>query len=210
MLKVKVCGMRDHQNIREILSLKPDYMGFIFYRNSPRFVGAEFSLADLIGSFESCKRVGVFVNSSILEIESAVQAACLDVLQLHGDEAPEFLQELRALLPKIEIWKVFQINDKFEFTAADCYEESADKFLFDSAATGRGGSGAAFDWSRLREYCGARPLVLAGGIGPDNVDSLLADFGEIVAAIDINSAVEFSPAVKSRDLVKKVIDKVRR
>ncbi len=196
--------MRDPDNIREVLKLSPDYLGFIFYPKSPRFV-KDYPAVDFPSSV---KKVGVFVNASEREIGEKRISFGLDVLQLHGDESPELCHILKQ--SGVEIIKVFRVDENFDFELPRKYEDFVDYFLFDTATKDFGGSGKKFDWRLLKGYNNARPIFLSGGIGPDDSASILEIEGLNIKAIDINSCFEIEPALKDVETLKRFISELRK
>ncbi len=199
--KLKVCGMRDPENIKEAASLQPDYMGFIFYEKSKRFVGRNFSIP--VDFPVSIRRVGVFVNEKIDTILETVSNHKLHYVQLHGDETPEYCKTL--IEREASVIKVFSIDESFEFDSTKPYEKYADFFLFDTKSENRGGSGKVFDWSILNRYNQQIPFFLSGGLGPENIAKVKTLTGMNLYAVDVNSGVEASPGVKDILKVKSVI-----
>ncbi len=201
-VKIKICGMK--YNLEEVAKLQPDYLGFIFYDKSPRnFDGKISNIA------EEISRVGVFVNANIEEILEKIIAFKLDVIQLHGEETPNFCIELSALSPnEIEIWKVFSMKDSFDFTQLRSYENAVDKFLFDTKGKQKGGNGYAFNWDVLADYNSQKPFILSGGIGLDELPEIkkILKTGLPIHAIDVNSKFEISPGLKNTTDLKKIID----
>jgi len=200
-MKLKVCGMKEVENIKSIADLKPDYMGFIFYDQSKRnFEGIIPELP------KNIKKTGVFVNEYIEIVISLVEEYQLDAVQLHGDETVAYIQELKShLKPSIEIFKVFGIKDDFDFEVLKPYENEVDYFLFDTKGEERGGNGVKFDWSVLKEYPYSKPFFLSGGIGPLDIKEIqkIKDTGLPIYAVDINSQFESKPGLKNIDIVKK-------
>ena len=187
-VKLKICGMK--HNIAEVSTLLPDYMGFIFYDKSPRnFIDSPPKLP------LSIKRVGVFVDATLEDISEKIRTFQLDVVQLHGDESPEFCQSLFG----VEIWKVFSIRDSFDFNRLAPYETAVDKFLFDTKGKEKGGNGFTFDWDVLKNYPLTKPFILSGGIGLGELDSLqqILKTELPIYAIDVNSKFEHSPGLKN-------------
>ncbi len=202
---IKVCGMRDAENIREVEALGVDWMGFIFYRPSSRFVGSRPAYLP-----ERCKRVGVFVNSTIEEIMQKTEEFGLHLVQLHGGESPEFCCRLRSLLPIVTgIIKMVGISGKADMEATAAYTPFVDYFLFESPCSSYGGSGKKFDWSLLERYEGSKPFILTGGIGPDDAEEILALTHPHFAGIDLNSRFELSPGQKDTDKLRTFINKIR-
>ena len=198
-MKVKVCGMRDADNIRKVEGLGIDLMGFIFWPKSSRYVSERPACLPT-----KCKRVGVFVDQPIEEVTQIARDYALDYIQLHGHESPDFIRQLRSLCgDAIATIKAFNIATEEDFKATAPYKDIVDCFLFDTKGKSVGGNGEKFDWSVLSSYEGQTPFLLSGGIGPDDVDSIKEYFSvdnPSVAAkcigIDLNSRFETSPGMK--------------
>jgi len=203
-LKIKVCGMRERDNILEIAKLKPDYMGFIFYKASKRYVGEKFKLENLDPSI---KKVGVFVNQSKEEVLEITNAYGLQVIQLHGTESPEFCSVIKAAMPKIDLWKVFSIGNAEDFASLSKYEKVCDKYLFDTKTEEFGGSGKSFDWQFLQKYTGKKDFLLAGGVSEETAEiaKTIRQQNILLHAIDVNSRVEIEPGVKSVDKILQLL-----
>lgn len=200
-IKLKICGMKYHENIVEISALQPDYLGFIFWEKSIRNMDI-----DSIPKIQpSIKKVGVFVDASIDEIIAKVNLFQLDIIQLHGNETIAFCKELKKL--NIEIIKVFSINNFFDFSILKDFIPQIDYFLFDTKGKLPGGNGITFDWKILENYPYEKPFFLSGGIGKTEVDAIKDFFQTEVAkkciAIDVNSRFETKPAYKSEIKLRK-------
>lgn len=193
--------MRDHDNILEVASLGPQYVGFIFYSKSPRFVGRQFTIPE--GLPTSVKRVGVFVNETKDVVTAQAKSVGLDFVQLHGNETAEACNELKQA--GLHIIKSFSVDDDFDFSKTKPYKKVADYFLFDTKGNLYGGNAKAFNWNVLSKYDQEIPFFLSGGLSPKNVESL----GDILTmnhhALDFNSGVELSPGVKDLEKVKAAI-----
>ena len=200
---VKVCGMRDAENIREVEALGVDWMGFVFHRTSPRFVG---ELPDYLP--QRAKRVGVFVDETEEQIMETVQLFRLDMVQLHGQETPDFCNRIRS--KGLKVIKAINVQNRFPSEEVSFYEGACDYFLFDTKTPLPGGSGQKFDWSSLSAYRGTTPFLLSGGISPDDADRVEAFVHERCIGIDLNSRFETSPAYKDIHLLQSFIDKIKR
>jgi phosphoribosylanthranilate isomerase len=200
---VKVCGMRDAENIREVEALGVDWMGFVFHRTSPRFVG---ELPDYLP--QRAKRVGVFVDETEEQIMETVQLFRLDMVQLHGHETPDFCTRIRS--KGLKVIKAINVQNRFPLEEVSSYEGACDYFLFDTKTLLPGGSGQKFDWSSLSAYRGTTPFLLSGGISPDDADRVEAFVHERCIGIDLNSRFETSPAYKNIHLLQSFIDKIKR
>lgn len=197
-LKLKVCGMRDPRNIEALTALETDYMGFIFYEKSKRFVGDMDPV--LVRSLPaSIKPTGVFVNETLEEVLRIARQYKLAALQLHGVESPEYCQLIKDQLPHIEVIKAFGIDGNFNFDLLDNYQGLVDYFLFDTQTAEHGGSGKTFDWAVLKQYHLNVPYFLSGGIGVDQVAQIKEFVDPRLYAVDVNSRFEISPAFKNID-----------
>ncbi len=205
-MKLKVCGMRDAENIKALVELKPDFIGFIFYDKSPRFVGNNLDV-ELIQSIpREIRKVGVFVNATVDYILQNVKKYNLQYVQLHGNETPDFCKSLR--LKGVNIIKAFRLDESFIFSQLNNYKPHVDFFLFDAKGEGYGGNGVTFDWTILKKYDNQKPYFLAGGISLDNLDEL-AGITPKPYAFDVNSKFEVSPGVKDIEKIEELVKKMR-
>lgn len=233
---IKVCGMRDPENIRAVAALGIDLMGFIFYPQSPRYVQMISSRAGIIPDYSAERlnevrgsktpgdrqelprkpyKVGVFVDDMPQNIVTRVYNYDLDYVQLHGSERPVMIDNLRRTLdpdirPGIKIIKALSIKGKDDVDQWRHYQGVADMLLFDTQCPGRGGSGEQFDWSVLDAYDGDIPFLLSGGIGPDDADRVRAFRHPMCVGIDLNSRFETGPGIKDVAQLATFIDAVRR
>jgi len=207
---VKVCGLRDPENIRKVAAIQGvDLVGLIFYPPSPRYVDSE-ATAQAVASLTTVKAVGVFVNETKEEIVRKCAQYHLGCIQLHGSETPDYLSELRSLLPSgIMLIKALSIKTEADLLQTSGYETHCEYFLFDTPTTGYGGSGRTFDWNILQYYTGETPFLLSGGIGPDSVTALHHFHHRLWAGVDLNSRFETAPAVKDTDLLAAFVQKIK-
>lgn len=201
---VKVCGMRESQNISDVTAAGANCIGMIFYPKSPRYVSAVPEIA------EDIRRVGVFVNADTAEILDKIARYRLDMVQLHGSESPDTLRALRSAAPGVKLIKAISVGDAEDIAKCRQYEDCADLLLFDTQCAGMGGSGRHFDWSILGRYRGTTPFLLSGGIGPGDAGRIAAFRHPMMAGIDLNSRFETAPAVKDAALLRKFINEVRK
>ncbi len=197
-IAVKICGMREADNIMDVASLNPEYLGFIFYAPSPRYVGDDFQIPSNIP--DSVRRVGVFVNEDSKTILEKARLHNFDLIQLHGNETPEQAGELRAT--GLKIIKVFSVDDTFNFRITKPYVEMADYFLFDTKGKNYGGNATTFNWEILKHYDQEVPFFLSGGLSPENVTDISSLEGMNLHAVDVNSGVEDSPGKKNITKIK--------
>ncbi|TLX77623.1 phosphoribosylanthranilate isomerase [Labilibacter sediminis] len=205
--KIKVCGMRDRANIDAIASLGLDYMGFIFYAKSPRYIGTDYSAENIHHLSDTVKKTGVFVNASEQEISKAVTKYELNAVQLHGSESVELCLMVKQM--GVEVIKAFQVDEDFEFFTLKPYTEVCDYYLFDTKTKHFGGSGHKFDWKILNNYDNNKPIFLSGGITQNDVEDILKLQHLNIYAVDINSRFEIEPALKDVDMVAGFIQKIK-
>jgi len=205
---IKVCGMRDAENIREVEALGIDLMGFIFWPKSSRYVSERPAYLPT-----KCKRVGVFVDEDIETVKRIAEDYALDYIQLHGHETPDYIRSLRVAdgFPvDIRLIKALSISSRNDIATYRTYEGLVDFFLFDTKAQLPGGSGQQFDWSVLSAYDGNTPFLLSGGIGPDDAERLTAHPSPLTSkhclGIDLNSRFEVAPALKDINKLKTFIE----
>ncbi len=206
-LKIKVCGMRDPENISGVVAASPDYLGFIFYPKSKRFVGFEPLSGVLSAIPEAVKKVGVFVDETPEKILEVVQNWNLDVVQLHGNETPEYCQQIQD--SGISVFKAFSVDELFDFAMLNAYSGVCDYFLFDTKGQLPGGTGQKFNWQLLENYKGDVPFFLSGGIGSEDLEAIRHFGHPRWRGIDINSGFEISPALKDVEKVKYFISEIR-
>ncbi|NBA88047.1 phosphoribosylanthranilate isomerase [Emticicia sp. CRIBPO] len=206
-MKIKVCGMRESENIKALVALKPDFMGFIFYPKSPRFTGEMLDQELLLNFPAEIKKTGVFVNAETGFILEQVRKYDFQYVQLHGHETPEISRILKD--NGVGVIKAFSVDKAFGFSTLDQYKDTTDYFLFDTKGEGYGGHGVSFDWRILEKYELDTPFLLAGGISPDNIDHLDILKDKPLAGIDVNSKFEISPGLKNIELLKQLFEKIR-
>ena len=283
-LLIKVCGMRDAQNIREVAALGVNLIGLIFYPKSPRYIESISSDAGIIPDYSSLNRltpkplskgegsdmldkqlkaeetegearnkqieseqlkstqskapfnkvttplsfgegqggeaaipkfVGVFVNDMPQNIITAVYNYHLSYVQLHGDESPVMIGNMRRTLvpdivPQIKIIKAISVSSAEDLKRCEQYEGHVDLFLFDTKCKGYGGSGQKYDWSVLEAYTGQTPFLLSGGIGPDDADRLRAFHHPQCIGIDLNSKFETAPGMKDINLLQNFLHQLNK
>lgn len=202
---LKICGLKDPENIKQVASLKPNYMGFIFYPQSKRFVGDDFIMPAISNDI---KKVGVFVNANASFIIDKVDEYKLNLIQLHGNETPDFCEVLNHFVPVI---KAFGVDETFDFKKLESYKTKCTYFLFDTKTKEYGGSGKQFDWSLLEKYDNSLPFFLSGGIGLEEIERLKIVRLENwkiknlnIHAIDVNSKFEVEPGVKMIKELEKI------
>ena len=226
-LIIKVCGMRDANNINDVSNLSINWMGFIFYPKSPRYVRQISSNAGIIPDYSSLEmknadendaeriqRVGVFVDDMPQNIVTRVFNYHLDIVQLHGSESPVMIDNLRRTIDPdirkgIKIMKAISVKSEEDIQRCKEYYGHVDYFLFDTKTPMKGGSGEQFDWSVLQSYEGTTPFLLSGGIGPEDASRVRAFSHPRCIGIDINTRFEEEPAFKNVNMLRKFISEVR-
>lgn len=195
-VKLKICGMKVPENIVDVIALEPDYMGFIFFPGSKRFV-ADLN-PDLIKHVpEAIKTTGVFVDEQLEVLKEKIVTYGLKAVQLHGRESVAYCAALKG--SGVEVIKAFGIDESFDFDQLDDYYDVTDYFLFDTQTAEHGGSGKAFNWRLLEKYQLLKPFFLSGGIGLDNAQELFRVNDERLYAVDVNSRFELEPGLKDID-----------
>jgi len=197
-VKVKLCGLKDKESI--IAAQEANYIGFVFYQKSPRFVNA-LDARDLKNFIRpNQKVVGLFVNADLNVINHLIDFCNLDLIQLHGNESVEYMKELKKF--NKPIIKAISVKDHSDIIESKKFEGYCDMILFDtkSEQTTFGGTGISFDWNLLKGYYSAKDWMLAGGINKNNVCEAL----DITNApiVDISSGVEKSKGIKCELLIK--------
>jgi phosphoribosylanthranilate isomerase len=205
-MKIKVCGMRDPDNLRQLIDLKPDYIGFIFHEGSKRFVG-NIDKNILAPVPQHIKTTGVFVDAERYEIEIKIQKYALRAVQLHGKETAAFCKQIKE--GGVEVIKAFGVNESFDFDTLNEYVDSVHYFLFDTKSSQHGGSGQVFDWNILKNYNLTLPYFLSGGLSIDNLNEVSAINDNRLYAVDINSRFETEPGMKDLEKVKKAIELIK-
>ena len=196
--------MKFTQNREEVEKLPVDFLGFIFYPKSKRFVGEGAEP----GLFNSAKtNVGVFVNENAFEILGLTKNFGFEFVQLHGKENPKTCQLLRN--QGLKVIKAFNLNDSFKFEKLQEYETAVDFFLFDTKSDLPGGSGKKFNWEILEKYTGKVPFFLSGGIGPDDAEKIKELEHPQLFGIDLNSGFEDEPGIKNIEKLKKFILQIK-
>ncbi|MBR6179092.1 MAG: phosphoribosylanthranilate isomerase [Bacteroidales bacterium] len=201
---IKICGLRD--NYADVVALKPDFAGLIFYQKSPRFV--ELSQAPVLKQkLHDVNKVGVFVNADKDYILDKVSEYNLDLVQLHGNESPDFCADIRKCLPVI---KAFGIASESDLQSAEKYAQYVDYLLFDTKTKGYGGSGVKFDWHMLQNVNISQKFLLSGGISLDDLDDIKALKINNLVGVDLNSRFEDAPGLKNIEKLKQALNILRK
>jgi phosphoribosylanthranilate isomerase len=204
-MKIKVCGLKFPGNIEAVTALNPDYMGFIFYGKSPRFVDE--MGADILSRIPvSIKKTAVFVNENIETVSELITKYDFDAVQLHGNETPAFCGKLKG---NIEVIKAFGVDENFDFGQLNEYDGLVDFFLFDAKTSIHGGSGNTFDWNILNEYKLNIPFFLSGGLSLENIDEIKKINHTQFYGVDLNSRFETAPGMKDIYKLEKAFDIIK-
>lgn len=209
-LRIKVCGLTRLDQVQELISLNTDFLGFIFYEKSPRYVLNHLSLEE-ISKIDHQGKVGVFVNETPEKIVEVTEKANLNLVQLHGDENEIFISDLKQKLnPKIEIIKVIRIGNQSSNELQKTINQqpkSINYLLFDTDSKAFGGTGKQFDWNILNEIEIPLPYFLSGGVSEQNIDNLKI-LNQQPFSIDINSKFELEPGVKDLNKIRQFYEKL--
>lgn len=202
-MMIKICGMRDPDNIHDVAALCPMLMGFIFHRASPRdATGLDPEVIKTLPPF--IRPVCVTVNKDFETVMELCSTYGFRIIQLHGSEPPELCRRYKD--QELIVLKAIGINDEFDWTSLENYSGAVDMFLFDTKTTYHGGSGLKFDWKVLNNYKLDIPYLLSGGIGPDDADNIVASLRPGMMGIDINSRFESEPGIKNiKNLIHLII-----
>ena len=203
-MRIKVCGLTNINQVRQLNELGIEFAGFNFYPRSPRYVYKSMPATTIKKIRGKINKVGIFVNEDPDELLRTVDECGLYLVQLHGDESPKYCEKIANYISIIKVFRLSD-NDNVEWKIKDYYEV-ADMFMFDTESTKYGGAGKKFDWKLLKDIAVKKPFFLAGGIGPNDVEELKVFEKEKAAkdlfAIDINSKFEVAAGIKDIELIK--------
>lgn len=200
--------MKYPENVQAVAALQPDYLGFIFYPKSARYCTDTLNYETIASIQFPVQKVGVFVNETIKEVIRISTSYEMDVIQLHGDETVEYCENLKLL--DFRIIKAFGIDERFDFSVLNEYEEVCDYFLFDTKSSTYGGTGQKFNWSLLNQYQLQKPVFLSGGLDIADIPSVYDLIKDIpVHALDFNSKLELEPGRKDVEKCSILIDTLR-
>lgn len=198
-MKIKICGIKYKENLKDIIKLNPDFIGFNFYPLSARYIDTSLSPADLDVIPGKIKKTGIFVNQDEHEVSEISGKYRLDYVQLHGNESADICKSLNST--GLKLIKAFGINKDFNFETLKAYIPWCEFILFDTPTVKYGGSGQKFDWRLLEEYKSAHPFFLSGGIKPEDAHRLMDLSIPALAGFDINSGFESEPGYKDIGLL---------
>lgn len=202
MARIKICGLRRGEDIAYVNECKPDFAGFVFAESRRKVAKEQAKELRRLLSPEIIP-VGVFVNEEIETIAELVQEGIIDVVQLHGDETEEYIQQLRWRVGDAAIIKAVRVAAKED--VVECDKTSADYLLFDSRSLETyGGTGTTFDWKLIKDI--SKPFFLAGGINVENVEEAIKMLHPF--AVDVSSAVE-TDGFKDREKISRIVKLVK-
>jgi phosphoribosylanthranilate isomerase len=210
-IAVKICGLKTPEDAHIAIQAGADLLGCVFFPPSPRNVSPEQAaeVFDMVGDADVLK-VGLFVNPTDDELMNVLNHVRLDLIQLHGHESPERVEEVRQTFA-LPVMKALPIETTEDVEKAQAYDGVADRLLFDAkppeGATRPGGNAIAFDWSLLRNTRWTVPWMLAGGLTVDNVLDAVKQSG--CKAVDVSSGVEAEKGVKSPELIEAFLEAVK-
>lgn len=195
-MNIKVCGINSFKQLQQLDGLDLDFAGLNFYKDSPRYIGDKINAKELVSADLDVKIVGIFVNENMDTILEKVEEYNLDIVQLHGEESPEFCEDLSE---DIEVIKAFAIPadkdiDLDKLVAP--YDAVCDYYLFDTASEGKGGSGKKFNWECIKKAKIEKPFFLGGGVSVEDAAAIKALKHPDFFAVDINSQFEKTPGEK--------------
>lgn len=212
--KVKICGITNKEDAVWAVNYGADYIGLNFYKESPRHVSVATAVKWLPEVPSFIPKVGVFVDASNEEILKTVDKLNLKGVQLHGQETPDFVRQLKIEFAgqgrPVFIIKAFHIKDESSLADIGAYLESVDFLLLDSMVEGQmGGTGERFNWEiALKAKELGKPIFLAGGLNPDNVKEAIKKVGPF--AVDVASGVEKSPKRKDVEKLKNFVQAAKK
>jgi len=203
-MKIKVCGLKVDENIEAVAALNPDYIGFIFYRPSPRFVDdLHHQILKQIPA--SIYKTAVFVNEDSDAINELIDRYDFNAIQLHGDESPEFCASFKN---KVKVIKAFGLNN-FNFGQLNAFVGKVDFFLFDAKTEIYGGSGKTFNWNELDNYKLDVPFFLSGGLALENLEDVKKITHPQFYGVDLNSKFETAPGIKDIEKLEKAFSLIK-
>jgi phosphoribosylanthranilate isomerase len=204
MVKIKICGITNKRDAIAAASLMPDMIGFVLYNGSKRYVEPKI-VRDIVNELpDNILKVGVFVDENAEKVSEIARDCLLSALQFHGDEDPEYCNGFKDIYKVI---KAFRIKDKNSLKGINDYD--VDYYMLDTYNSKlKGGTGESFDWKIMESFEFLRPVILSGGLTPDNVRDAIEEFSPY--GVDVSSGVEILPGKKDIPLMKKFVENVRR
>lgn len=208
-MKIKVCGNRDLNQLKELDDLGIDYAGFIFYEQSPRYVLNKIKGEEAKNLKLDIEKVGVFVNASEEEIMKGIDEFGLDIIQLHGDETSLFCSQISDHIKVIKAFRITDPDTNIDWMVKE-FDEACDYYLFDKGSAGLyGGTGQKFDWNILAKSAINKPFFLSGGIGINDAEALRKFEHPFFYGVDVNSRFETEPGIKDVALIKNFVKQLK-
>jgi len=201
-MKIKVCGLNNQADIDQLNNIDIDFLGFIFYKKSPRFVNRDIKISKI-----NKEKVGVFVNENLENIKDKIKQHNLTCVQLHGDETPMLCKKIMA---HCKVIKAFRVSDDFNIEKTTNYIENCDFFLFDTFTKDYGGSGERFNWEKIKNF-NYKKFFLSGGINLNSINDVynLKNENDYLFGIDINSGFEIKPGNKDLNKIKMLVNNLK-
>lgn len=208
-MKIKVCGNRQLDQLKELENIGIDYAGLIFYPQSPRYVLKKITGKEVRDLNLSIPKVGVFVNASEEEIILQVEDFGLDMVQLHGDETASFCSRISNRIKVIKAFRILDVEANIDWLVKE-YDEVCDYYLFDKANAGLyGGTGEKFNWNLLENSMIGKPFFLSGGISSEDAEALKTFHHPFFYGVDVNSRFEIEPGIKDMTLIKEFVHQLK-
>lgn len=202
--RIKICGMTNLNDALSALEAGADALGFVFYKKSPRYIEPDIASEIIRNLPPLVTVVGVFVDEQIDRVRETAKFCCLDLLQFHGFESPEYCEWYHN-----RVIKAFRVKDASSLEEVRKYKDQVSGYLLDSySEDAYGGTGSTFDWSVAREISRLRPVLLAGGLTPDNVARAISEVRPY--GVDVSSGVESAPGRKDMEKMRSFVDSVRK
>ena len=203
MVRIKICGITNLEDALVAIEQGVDSLGFIL-AESPRQVSPDLVKRIVENLPPFVNKVGVFVDEELAKVKEIASYCGLDTVQLHGSESPEYCQKLA----KLTVVKAFRIKDKLPWVELKDYAEVVTAYLLDTYVAGQaGGTGETFNWNLAEQAKEAGPIILAGGLKPENIDQAICEVAPY--GVDVSSGIEAEPGVKDHDKLVELVDKVR-
>jgi phosphoribosylanthranilate isomerase len=207
-MKVKLCGFTEENSLKVAIANKCDFLGFVFYDKSPRYITPEAAarIAALVPP--SIAKAAVLVDPSEEFLQEITQKFHPDFFQFHGNETPDFLKKVSQKFPQIKIIKAVRISSREDLEQTKNFEDCVDFLMLDSKIKGElGGSGKSFDWTILQNFHSKKPWFLSGGLNVNNIEEALKISGATM--IDVSSGIEEIRGKKSPKLINEFMKKIR-
>ena len=208
-MKLKVCGITQLEQLKQLDEIGVNYAGLIFYEQSARCIINKLKADDVKHFPFALKKIGVFVNAEEEYILTQVENFGLDIVQLHGDETPAFCSQVSNHVTVTKAFRITQTNEQNIDWMVKPYEEYCDYYLFDTnRKNAYGGTGEKFDWKVLNENKINKPFFLSGGIGVNDIEKVKAFEHPFFYCVDVNSKVEIAEGIKDINMVREIANEL--